>query len=143
MADFWSCCWQELFFFSYYQVDKVEVMGTAHYSDEQVKKMVLAGGVYGIQFRSCSFFPSQNTEDVPFVEGYTVTRLNRHTICISVREKKAVGCILIWTVIFILTETVFLLKVPGTRNELVPFFDGIEVSNVIQNEKLQLRMKRC
>ena len=29
-------------FFSYYKVDSVEVRGTSHYTDEEVKKMVLS-----------------------------------------------------------------------------------------------------
>ena len=30
-------------FFSYYKVDTVEVRGTSHYTDEEVKNMVLRG----------------------------------------------------------------------------------------------------
>ena len=32
-----------IFFFTYYQVDEVQVMGSSHYSEKQIKKMVLRG----------------------------------------------------------------------------------------------------
>ena len=46
---------------------------------------------------------------------------------------------LIWTVIFILTETVFLWKDPRNVTKKSPFFDGIKVKKVIQNEKLPIK----
>ena len=32
-----------IFFFTYYQVDEVQVMGSNHYSEKQIRKMVLRG----------------------------------------------------------------------------------------------------
>ncbi len=62
-----------------------------------------------------------DVEDVPFVEGFNITRLSHNSICISVREKKAVGCIPIWTATCILTAMVFLLRVP-THGRAGSFF---------------------
>lgn len=42
-----------IFFFTYYQVDEVQVMGSNHYSEKQIRKMVLRGAA-GIQFCSCT-----------------------------------------------------------------------------------------
>ncbi len=40
-------------FFTYYKVDSVEVTGTTHYTDEEVKNMVLQGAA-GFQFGPCT-----------------------------------------------------------------------------------------
>ena len=80
------------FFFTYYQVDEVQVMGSSHYSEKQIRKMVLRGPLASNSVFAPLLYTKQNTKDVPFVEGYTVTRLNRHTICVSVKEKDIVGC---------------------------------------------------
>ena len=40
-------------FFSYYKVDTVEVRGTSHYTDEEVKNMG-ASGTDGFQFGPCT-----------------------------------------------------------------------------------------
>ena len=76
-----------IFFFTYYQVDEVQVMGSSHYSEKQIRKMVLRGPLASNSVFAPLLYTKQNTKDVPFVEGYTVTRLNRHTICVSVKEK--------------------------------------------------------
>lgn len=81
------------FLFTYYQVDEVQVMGSSHYSEKQIKKMVLRGPLASNSVLAPLLYTKQNTKDVPFVDGYTVTRLNRHTICVSVKEKDIVGCI--------------------------------------------------
>ena len=35
-----------IFFFTYYQVDEVQVMGSSHYSEKQIRKMVLRGPLF-------------------------------------------------------------------------------------------------
>ena len=39
-----------IFFFTYYQVDEVQVMGSSHYSEKQIRKMVLRGPLAPILF---------------------------------------------------------------------------------------------
>lgn len=101
-----------IFFFTYYQVDEVQVMGSSHYSEKQIKKMVLRGPLASNSVLAPLLYTKQNTKDVPFVDGYTVTRLNRHTICVSVKRRILSAVFLIWTVTFTLTEMEFLWKVP-------------------------------
>ena len=80
-------------FFSYYKVDSVEVRGTSHYTDEEVKAMVLRGPLASNSVLAPMLYSTTNTDDVAFVDAFKVTQLNRNTICISVKEKKPVGCI--------------------------------------------------
>ena len=129
-----------VFFFSYFHVTKVEVMGTSRYTDEQVKEMALRGAFTDNSVLAVLLHSRVDVEGVPFVEGFHITRLSHNSICISVREKKAVGCIpYLDSYYFILTETVFFIESSHTRDELVPFFDGIEVSHVIEGEKLPIK----
>ena len=80
-------------FFSYYKVDSVEVRGTDHYTDEEVKSMVLRGPLASNSVLAPLVYSTTNTDDIAYVDGFKVTQLNRNTICISVKEKKTVGCI--------------------------------------------------
>ena len=128
-----------IFFFTYYQVDEVQVMGSSHYSEKQIRKMVLRGPLASNSVLAPLLYTKQNTKDVPFIEGYTVTRLNRHTICVSVKEKDIVGCIpYLDSYIYFDRNGVF---VSGSteRDTAVPFFDGIEVKKVVQDEKLPIK----
>ena len=63
-----------IFFFTYYQVDEVQVMGSSHYSEKQIRKMVLRGPLASNSVLAPLLYTKQNTKDVPFIEGYTVTR---------------------------------------------------------------------
>ena len=68
-----------------------------------------------------------------------MTRLNRHTICVSVKEKDIVGCIpYLDSYIYFDRNGVF-VEGSTERNEKIPFFDGIKVKKVILNEKLPIK----
>ena len=128
-----------IFFFTYYQVDEVQVMGSSHYSEKQIKKMVLRGPLASNSVLAPLLYTKQNTKDVPFIEGYTVTRLNRHTICVSVKEKDIVGCIPYLDSYIYFDRNGIFVEGSTERNEKIPFFDGIKVKKVIQNEKLPIK----
>ena len=114
-------------------------MGSSHYSEKQIKKMVLRGPLASNSVLAPLLYTKQNTKDVPFVDGYTVTRLNRHTICVSVKEKDIVGCIpYLDSYIYFDRNGVF-VEGSTERNEKIPFFDGIKVKKVILNEKLPIK----
>ena len=128
-----------VFFFSYFHVSKVEVMGTARYSDEEVKSMALQGAFTDNSVLAVLLHSRVDVEDVPFVEGFNITRLSHNSICISVREKKAVGCIPYLDSYVYFDRNGIFIESSHTRDELVPFFDGIQVSHVIQGEKLPIK----
>ena len=86
-------------------------------------------------------YTKKNTKDVPFVEGYTVTRLNRHTICVSVKEKDIVGCIPYLDSYIYFDRNGTFIESSTERNEKIPFFDGIKVKHVIYNEELPIKDK--
>ena len=127
------------FFFSYFHVTKVEVMGTSRYTDEQVKEMALQGVFTDNSILAVLLHSRVDVEGVPFVEGFYITRLSHNSICISVREKKAVGCIPYLDSYIYFDRNGIFIESSHTRDELVPFFDGIEVSHVIEGEKLPIK----
>ena len=130
-----------IFFFTYYQVDEVQVMGSSHYSEKQIKKMVLRGPMASNSVLAPLIYTKKSTKDVPFVEGYTVTRLNRHTICVSVKEKDIVGCIPYLDSYIYFDRNGTFIESSTERNEKIPFFDGIKVKHVIYNEELPIKDK--
>ena len=130
-----------IFFFTYYQVDEVQVMGSSHCSEKQIKKMVLRGPMASNSVLAPLSYTKKNTKDVPFVEGYTVTRLNRHTICVSVKEKDIVGCIPYLDSYIYFDRNGTFIESSTERNEKIPFFDGIKVKHVIYNEELPIKDK--
>ena len=128
-----------VFFFSYFRVTNVEVMGTTRYTDEQVKTMALQGAFTDNSVLAVLLHSRIDVEGVPFVEGFNITRLSHNTICVSVREKKAVGCIPYLDSYVYFDRNGIFIESSQIRDELVPFFDGIEVSYVVEGEKLPIK----
>ena len=128
-----------IFFFAFFKVEHVEVRGNTVYSDDEVKRMVL-NGVFADNSVLAPMFCSQSkVKDVFFVDSISVTQLTRDTIVISVREKKPVGCIhFLDSYIYFDRNGVF---VEGSvlRDEKIPFFNGIKVSKVVEDEKLPIK----
>lgn len=126
-------------FFSYYKVDSVEVRGTSHYTDEEVKVMVLRGPLASNSVLAPMLYSTTNTDDVAFVDAFKVTQLNRNTICISVKEKKPVGCIHYLDSYIYFDRNGIFVEGSKTRDESVPYFDGIQVNKVVMDEKLDIK----
>ena len=126
-------------FFSYYKVDSVEVRGTSHYTDEEVKAMVLRGRLASNSVLAPMLYSTTNTDDVAFVDAFKVTQLNRNTICISVKEKKPVGCIHYLDSYIYFDRNGIFVEGSKTRDESVPYFDGIQVNKVVMDEKLDIK----
>lgn len=126
-------------FFTYYKVDSVQVRGTTHYSDEEVKKMVLRGPLASNSVLAPMIYSTTDTDDVAFADAFKVTQINRNTICISVKEKKPVGCIhYLDSYVFFDRNGIF-VEGSKTRDESVPYFDGIQVNSVVMDEKLDIK----
>mgnify|MGYP001658387428 FL=1 len=126
-------------FFSYYRVDTVEVRGSSHYTDEEIKSMVLRGPLASNSFLAPLLYSNSNTDNITFVDGFAITRLNRNSICISVKEKKPVGCIHYLDSYVYFDRNGIFIEGTTTRDESIPYFDGIQVNDVIMNEKLDIR----
>ena len=111
-----------VFFFSYFHVTKVEVMGTARYTDEQVKEMALQGAFTDNSVLAVLLHSRVDVEGVPFVEGFHIPGFLTTVLCISVREKKAVGCIPYLDSYIYFDRNGIFTESSHTRDELVPFF---------------------
>ena len=128
-----------VFFFSFFQVKNIEVRGSTRYSDEEVKEMVLKGLFAENSVLAPIFCSKDNVKDVFFVDGYSVTQMSRDTIAINVREKKPVGCIPFLDSYIYFDRNGFFVEGSRNREDKVPYFNGIEVKQVVEDEKLGLR----
>ena len=126
-------------FFSYYKVDTVEVRGTSHYTDEEVKNMVLRGPMASNSVLAPLLYSTTNTEDIAYVDAFKVTQLNRNTICISVKEKKTVGCIRYLDSYIYFDRNGIFVEGSQNRDDTVPYFDGIQVNSIVMDEKLDIK----
>lgn len=128
-----------IFFFVYFRVEHVEVMGSSHYTDEEVREMILRGPLASNSVLAPLLYSQDEVDDVLFVEGFSVTQLNRNTIAISVKEKQPVGCIPYLDSYIYFDRTGVFIEGSRQRDESVPYFDGIQVNQVVMGEKLPIK----
>ena len=126
-------------FSSWYHVEKIEVLGTSRYTDDEVKAMVLHGIAAENTFLAAHFLSRKGITDVPFVDSISVTALDRNTIAISVHEKKAVGCFPYLDSFIYFDRNGVFIEGERVRDETVPYFSGILVNNIVQNQKLDIK----
>lgn len=128
-----------IFFFTYYNVEHVEVMGSSHYTKEEVREMILRGPLASNSVLAPLLYSRDDAGDIPFVEGFRVKQVSRNTIAISVKEKKPVGCIPYLDSYVYFDRNGIFIESSVNRVESVPYFDGIQVSHVIKDEKLPIK----
>lgn len=116
----------------------MEVRGSTMYTEEEIKQLVLKG-VFSGNSALAPIFCSTKDSDIYFVDSISVTQLSRDTIVISVREKKPVGCIHFLDSYVYFDRTGTFVGGSRNRDEKIPFFNGIEVEKVVEDEKLPVR----
>ena len=128
-----------IFFLSYFRVEHVEVRGNTHYTDDEIKEMTLNGLFRDNSLLAPVTCSRTDIKDVFFVDSITVTQLTRDTIAINVMEKKSVGCIRYLDSYIYFDRNGIFVEGSTRRDEKVPFFKGIEVKKVIEDEKLPFK----
>lgn len=125
-----------LFFFLYFKVDYIEVMGSSHYTEEEIKEMTLRGPLAENSVLAPLLYSKDNVQNIPFVKGFEVSRINRNTLCISVKEKQPVGCIPFLDSYMYFDRTGTIIESAVEKEETIPYFEGIQVKSVAMGEKL-------
>ena len=82
-----------LYLVNAYRVTNVKVEGNLHYTEDEIKDMVMTGR-YGNNSLYLSLkYRNKGVEDIPFIETMDVTILSPDSIRITVYEKALAGCI--------------------------------------------------
>ena len=125
-----------IFFFTFFEVKTVEVMGSTYYEGDQIKELALQGSFMNNSVLASFLHKQETLETLPFVEGYSVTMTARDTICIRVQEKKPVGCIAYLGDYIYFDRNGIFVEGSKTKTDKIPYFDEIQVNKVVKNEKI-------
>lgn len=127
------------FFFSFFHVSHVEVMENSHYSKDEIKEMVLTGAFSSNSILAPLTCSKNNVSDIPYIEGYSVSRSGRNSIVISVREKNVVGCLPYLDSYIYFDRNGYFVEGDRNRDKSVPYFEGLQMKKVVMNEKLPIK----
>lgn len=125
-----------VFFFSYFQITKVTVVGNQYYSEDEIKKIIMQGPMSD----NSVILLMQNTEEkikgAPFIKTASVKRVSSHEINIFVTEKQLIGYVeyLDGCLYFDKDGIVQVTTVEPMKKTLL--IEGIEFDKVETGEKL-------
>ena len=119
-----------VFFFTYFHVDKVEVMGCSYYTEEEIKQMVLRGPLSKNAVLAPMLYSKEGTDDIHYIKAIDVSQVNNHTICISVEEIQPVGCFKYLDCYMYFDRKGVIIASSVERNVRIPFFKGLQISKV-------------
>lgn len=128
-----------VFFFTFFQVKTVEVIGNDHYTEDELKEKILKGSMTSNAILAPLFYSKNAAEELPHIESFNVRRSGRNKLIISVKEKSVVGCIPYLDSYVYFDSNGYFVEGSKTRDTKVAFFDGIQPKKVVMEEKLPIK----
>lgn len=128
-----------VFFFTFFQVKTVEVIGNDHYTEDELKEKILKGSMTSNAILAPLFYSKNVAEELPYIESFNVRRSGRNKLIISVKEKSVVGCIPYLDSYVYFDSNGYFVEGSKTRDTKVAFFDGIQPKKVVMEEKLPIK----
>ena len=128
-----------VFFFTFFQVKIVEVIGNDHYTEDELKEKILKGSMTSKAILAPLFYSKNAAEELPYIESFNVRRSGRNKLIISVKEKSVVGCIPYLDSYVYFDSNGYFVEGSKTRDTKVAFFDGIQPKKVVMEEKLPIK----
>lgn len=119
-----------------YHVDNVIVEGNEHYSDAQIKAMVLEGGLKDNSLLLSMRYRNRSIKDIPFVETMDVEVIGKDTIQINVYEKALAGCVEYLGRYMYFDREGIIVETSENSTEGIPEVTGLSFDEVLLHEKL-------
>lgn len=121
---------------SLFQINQVIVEGNEHYTDDEIKEMVLGKSVYNTNSLYVSWNNREYKKDIPFISSMDVEMVDKHTIKITVYEKSIVGYIEYLGANLYFDKDGIMVESSSTPIEDVPLIMGLNVPHVTLHQKL-------
>lgn len=128
-----------IFFFAFFRVKTVEIMGSDHYSEDELKEKILKGPLTSNAVLAPVFYSRNAAENLPYIESFSLKRSGRNKLIISIKEKSVVGCIPYLDSYVYFDKSGYFVEGSKTRDTKVAFFDGIQLQKVVMKEKLPIK----
>lgn len=126
-------------FFIFFRVRQVEVAGSTHYSDEQVKEIVLRGPLAENSVLAPLFCSRKNTGEISFIDAVEVSYVEPGSILIGVKEKQSIGCVRYLDCYVYFDREGMAIESSVEREGDIPYYEGLELDSICLNQPLCLK----
>ncbi len=125
-----------LVFFLGFRVTGVQVEGNSFYTDDQVKNMVLNAPIAKNSILAGFIDTEKSTKDEAMIDSITVSRVDRNTLLLQVKEKQMIGYIEFQGQCVNFDRQGIVQIITEEPLENVPKIEGIDVKEAVQGERL-------
>ena len=119
-----------------YRVTNVTVEGNEHYTDEQIKNMVLKGDLTDNSLLLAMKYQNKSVKGIPFVESMDIEVVARDSIQITVYEKALAGCVKYLGRYMYFDREGVVVESSETATEKIPEVTGLSFDEVLLHEEL-------
>ena len=121
---------------SVYTVRTVYVEGNVHYTEDEIKKIVMSGPLGNNSLYLSLKYRDRGIQDVPFVDVMNVSILAPDTIKISVYEKALAGYVKYLDTYMYFDKDGYVVESSGIRTQGVPQITGLAFNHIVLGEQL-------
>ncbi|MCR5418484.1 MAG: cell division protein FtsQ/DivIB [Lachnospiraceae bacterium] len=119
-----------------YRVNELQVVGNIHYTNEEIAKMVLPGGLKNNSLYLKLWYRNREMKDIPFVETMDVEIMSHHKIKVTVYEKALAGCFEYLGRYMYFDKDGVVVEGSDQTTEGVPVIKGLNFDHVVLYESL-------
>ncbi len=125
-----------LYVFHTYTIRNVYVEGNLHYTEEEIKDIVMSGRLGNNSLYLSMKYKNKGVKDIPFVDVMDVSILSPDTIKITVYEKALAGYIAYLDTFFYFDKDGYVVESSSVRTVGVPQITGLTFDSVVLGERL-------
>lgn len=127
------------YFISTRSVKNVYVEGNVHYTQEEIKDMVMKGPLGNNSFYLSLKYRDKGVENIPFVDVMNVEVLSPDTIKIVVYEKSLAGYIEFMDSFMYFDKDGYMVETSNARTAGIPQVSGLKFEHVVLGEKIPVQ----
>ncbi len=124
------------YFISTYSIKTVYVEGNIHYTEEEIKEMVMEGPLGNNSLYLSFKYRNKGVENVPFVDVMDVSVVSPDTIRITVYEKSLAGYIEFMDSYMYFDRDGYIVETSNVKTVGVPWIVGLNFDHVVLGEKI-------
>ncbi len=134
--------WEGNYILSKYHVETVYVDGNLHYTDDEIKEMIMGGILGDNSLYLTRKYKNWEAKDIPFIDAITVETLAPDTIKITVYEKALAGYIKFLDAFMYFDKDGYLIENSSVRTAGIPQITGLSFSYAVLGQPLPVEDER-
>ncbi len=131
-----AALWAGNYVLSKYHVENVYVDGNVHYTDDEIKEMIMTGVLGDNSLYLSRKYKNWEAKNVPFIDAITVETLSPDTIKITVYEKALAGYVKYLDTFMYFDKDGYLIENSSVRTAGIPQITGLSFSYAIIGQPL-------